>query len=536
MFSRRYLAMWCAIALAAVCAALAATHRLSWFWIIAPAALVALGVFDLTQQRHAILRNYPLWGHLRFIFEFIRPEIRQYFVEDDTDEKPFSRAQRSIVYQRAKNDVDSRPYGTELDVKAIAHEWISHSLAPTRLDGHDFRIVVGPDRAQPYSMSIFNVSAMSFGSLSANAIMALNLGAKKGNFAHDTGEGSMSKYHREHGGDIIWEIASGYFGCRNDDGTFNAEKFAKQAAEPQVKMIEVKLSQGAKPGHGGVLPAAKITPEIAETRGVPMGRDCISPATHSEFSTPRELLEFVERLRTLSGGKPTGFKLCIGHPWEFFGIAKAMLETGILPDFIVVDGAEGGTGAAPLEFTDHVGVPLQEGLLLVHNTLVGIGLRQRIRIGASGKMITAFDIAKTLAIGADWVNAARGFMFAVGCIQAQTCHTGRCPTGVATQDPVRQRALVVPDKADRVFNFHHNTLHALQEIIQAAGLRHPAELRAHHIVRRVSSHEVRLMSELLKYLEPNDLLNGNFRYTLFEKYWPIAQSDSFSPKAELAAC
>jgi len=418
MFSRRYLAMWCAVVLLVACAALAATQHLSWFWIIIPVLLVALGVFDLTQERHAILRNYPLWGHFRFMFEFIRPEIRQYFVEDDTEERPFSRAQRSIVYQRAKNDVDSRPYGTELDVKAVAHEWISHSLAPTRLDGHDFRVVVGPDRKQPYSMSIFNVSAMSFGSLSANAIMALNLGAKKGNFAHDTGEGSMSKYHREHGGDIIWEIASGYFGCRNDDGSFNADKFAKQAHEPQVKMIEVKLSQGAKPGHGGVLPAAKITPEIAETRGVPMGRDCISPATHSEFSTPRGLLEFVERLRNLSGGKPTGFKLCIGHPWEFFGIAKAMLETGILPDFIVVDGAEGGTGAAPLEFTDHVGVPLQEGLLLVHNTLVGIGLRTRIRIGASGKMITAFDITKTLAIGADWVNSARGFMFAVGCIQA----------------------------------------------------------------------------------------------------------------------
>jgi glutamate synthase domain-containing protein 2 len=535
MLSRRYLALWCAILLLVACAALAASHRLAWPWLVVPLLLVALGGFDLTQQRHAILRNYPLWGHLRFMFEFIRPEIRQYFVENDTDEKPFSRQQRSIVYQRAKNDVDSRPYGTELDVKAVAHEWISHSLAPTRLDGHDFRVVVGPDREHPYAMSIFNVSAMSFGSLSANAIMALNLGAKKGNFAHDTGEGSMSKYHRRHGGDIIWEIASGYFGCRNDDGTFNPEKFARQASEPQVRMIEIKLSQGAKPGHGGVLPAAKITPEIAETRGVPMGRDCISPATHSEFSTPRGLLEFVERLRRLSGGKPTGFKLCIGHPWEFFGIAKAMLETGILPDFIVVDGAEGGTGAAPLEFTDHIGVPLQEGLLLVHNTLVGIGLRQRIRIGASGKMITAFDIAKTLAIGADWVNAARGFMFAIGCIQAQTCHTGRCPTGVATQDPVRQRALVVPDKAERVYNFHRNTLHALQEIIQAAGLNHPAELRAHHIVRRVSSHEVSLMSDLLKYLQPNDLLEGRYRYSLYEKYWPVASAETFAPQIELLA-
>jgi glutamate synthase domain-containing protein 2 len=337
----------------------------------------------------------------------------------------------------------------------------------------------------------------------------------------------------QHGAEV-WEIGSGYFGCRNEDGSFNPEAFTRQASEAQVKMIEIKLSQGAKPGHGGVLPAAKITAEIAETRGVPRGRDCVSPAAHSEFSTPRELLEFVERLRNLSGGKPTGFKLCVGHPWEFFGIAKAMLDTGILPDFIVVDGSEGGTGAAPLEFADHVGVPLQEGLLLVHNTLVGIGLREKIRIGASGKIITAFDIARTLAIGADWVNSARGFMFAVGCIQAQTCHSGRCPTGVATQDPVRQRAIVVPDKSDRVFSFHHNTLHALKEIVQAAGLQHPAELRAHHIVRRVSSHEVQLMSDLLKYLAPGDLLHGRYRYRLYEQWWPIASANSFTPRAELA--
>ncbi|KVT09303.1 glutamate synthase [Burkholderia sp. MSMB1078WGS] len=529
MLSRRYLAMWCAVLLLVAAAALASAHVLSWLWIVVPIALVALGLYDLKQDRHAILRNYPLWGHFRFLFEFIRPEIRQYFVEDDTDEKPFSRAQRSLVYQRAKNVADNRPYGTELNVKAVAHEWISHSLAPTKLPSHDFRIRVGANRAQPYDISIFNISAMSFGSLSANAIRSLNLGAKKGGFAHDTGEGSLSKYHREHGGDIIWEIASGYFGCRNEDGTFNPDKFAKQAADPQVKMIEVKLSQGAKPGHGGVLPAAKITPEIAETRGVPMGKDCISPATHSEFSTPRGLLEFVERLRTLSGGKPTGFKLCIGHPWEFFGIAKAMIETGIVPDFIVVDGAEGGTGAAPLEFTDHVGVPLQEGLLLVHNTLVGIGVRDRVKLGASGKIITAFDIARTLAIGADWVNSARGFMFAVGCIQAQHCHTDRCPTGVATQDPVRQRALVVPDKAERVYNFHRNTLHALQELVQAAGLAHPSELRAHHIVQRVAPHEVRLMSQLLKYLKPGALLDGQTcGLSLYDKWWPIARSDSFS--------
>ncbi|WP_322030799.1 FMN-binding glutamate synthase family protein [Paraburkholderia sp. J76] len=532
MFSRRYLAMWGAVLLLAACVAAAALHRLSWYCAIVPALLVALGLYDMFQERHAILRNYPIWGHLRFLFEFVRPEIRQYFVEDDTDEKPFSLAQRSLVYQRAKNAVDSRPYGTELDVKAVGHEWISHSLAPTKLAGSDFRVLVGANRAQPYSMSIFNISAMSFGALSANAIRALNMGAKKGGFAHDTGEGSMSKYHRENGGDIIWEIASGYFGCRNDDGTFSAEKFQRLASEPQVKMIEVKLSQGAKPGHGGMLLAAKVTPEIAETRGIPIGKDCVSPSRHSEFSTPRGLLEFVERLRKLSGGKPTGFKLCVGHPWEFFGIAKAMLETGILPDFIVVDGAEGGTGAAPLEFTDHIGTPLQEGLLLVHNTLVGIGLRDKIKIGASGKIVTAFDVARTLAIGADWVNSARGFMFAVGCIQAQKCHSDRCPTGVATQDPVRQRALNVPDKGERVFNFHRNTLHALQELIQAAGLASPGDLRAHHIVRRVSSYEVQLMSELLKYLKPGDLLEGRYRYQLYEKWWPVARSDSFAPAEE----
>ncbi|BDD91114.1 FMN-binding glutamate synthase family protein [Pandoraea sp. XJJ-1] len=529
MFSRRFLALWLVVAL--LLATLAGVLFDGWhpLWPLPFAALVALGVWDIVQQRHAVLRNYPLWGHFRFLFEFIRPEIRQYFVEDDTSETPFSRAQRSIVYQRAKGDVDSRPFGTEIDVKATGYEWIAHSLAPTVLKDHDFRITIGADRAQPYSASIFNISAMSFGALSANAIRALNRGAKLGNFIHDTGEGSISPHHREQGGDLIWEVASGYFGCRNDDGTFNAEKFAAQATTPQVKMIEVKLSQGAKPGHGGVLPAAKITPEISATRGVPMGQDCISPSRHSEFSTPLGLLQFVERLRTLSGGKPTGFKLCIGHPWEFFSIVKAMLESGILPDFIVVDGSEGGTGAAPLEFTDHVGAPLQEGLLLVHNTLVGAGLREKIRIGASGKIVTAFDIARTLAIGADWCNSARGFMFAIGCIQSQKCHTDRCPTGVATQDTLRQRALVVPDKAQRVHQFHAHTLHALQELIQAAGLSHPSDLRAHHIVERVSTNEIRLMSESLKYLAPGDLLRGQFRYQLYEKYWPMARADSFSP-------
>ncbi|WP_176041910.1 FMN-binding glutamate synthase family protein [Burkholderia stabilis] len=530
MFSKRYLAMWCVALFFAAVAILVARQAISWLWLIPVTALIVLGLSDMRQHRHAILRNYPLAGHLRFLSEFIRPAVRQYFIEGDTDEKPFSHVQRSLVYQRAKNVGDKRPFGTKLDVKIVAHQWIDHSLVPTQLDGHDFRIRVGASRPAPYDMSIFNISAMSFGALSANAIRALNRGAKQGNFAHDTGEGSISPYHREHGGDLIWEIGSGYFGCRNADGTFDPDRFARQARDGQVKMIEVKLSQGAKPGHGGILSAAKVTREIAETRGIPMGQDCISPSAHSAFATPRELLVFIDQLRDLSGGKPTGFKLCIGHPWEFFGIAKAMLETGIVPDFIVVDGAEGGTGAAPLEFTDHVGMPLQEGLLIVHNTLVGIGLRDQVKLGASGKIITAFDIARTLAIGADWINSARGFMFAVGCIQAQHCDTGRCPTGVATQDPARQRALVVPDKAERVYNFHRNTLHALQELVQAAGLEHPTELRAHHIVQRVTPHQIDLLSSLLEYLKPGVLLgDGPFGSALYDTWWPVARSDSFSP-------
>lgn len=524
---------------AALCGttALALTGTFSWAWgAFAVCAMLSVrGLYDLLQTRHSILRNYPLLGHFRFLFEAIRPELRQYIVESDNEEAPFSRAQRSLVYQRAKNDVDSQAFGTKRDVKHDGHEWVSHSMAPAKVASADFRVVVGAGRPQPYAMSVLNISAMSFGALSANAIRALNLGAKTGGFAHDTGEGSISAYHREHGGDLIWEIGSGYFGCRNADGTFDAAAFEKNAREPQVKMIEIKLSQGAKPGHGGVLPAAKVTPEIAATRGVPMGQDCVSPASHSAFSTPVELLQFIDRLRNLSGGKPTGFKLCIGQPWEFFGIAKAMLETGIVPDFIVVDGAEGGTGAAPVEFADHVGMPLQEGLRLVHNTLTGIGLRDLVRIGASGKLISAFDIARTMALGADWVNSARGFMFAVGCVQSGSCNSGRCPTGVATQDLGRQKALVVPDKATRVANFHRNTMHALAELVQAAGLTHPEQLAPHHIMRRVSSFDVQPLSELLDAVAPGDLLNGTLAFPVFAKWWPAARVDSFALSGALAA-
>ena len=501
------------------------------------AYLVGTGFHDLWQSKRAVLRNYPVIGHMRFLLEFIRPEIRQYFIESENEAAPFSRAQRSLVYQRAKGDSDKRPFGTQLATHATGHEWMTHSVAPSTLASHDFRITIGSHTAQPYSASVFNISAMSFGALSANAISALNAGAKRGGFAHDTGEGSISVHHRKHGGDLIWEVASGYFGCRNDDGTFNAEKFKTNARDPQVKMIEIKLSQGAKPGHGGVLPGSKVTPEIAEARGVPVGVDCVSPASHSAFGTPTELMHFVARLRELSGGKPTGFKLCIGHPWEWFAIVKAMLQTGITPDFIVVDGTEGGTGAAPLEFIDHVGSPLQEGLILVHNSLRGAGLRSQIMIGCAGKVISAFDIARLMALGANWCNSARGFMFAIGCIQAQTCHSGHCPTGVTTQDPLRQQALVVGDKAERVYHFHQNTLHALKELVQAAGVQHPNEISAHHIVRRTGDHTVdSLAHALLREIPEGSLLQDTLDGLpmVYQHHWHKASADSFALQVEAA--
>ncbi len=518
-------------------AAMCALHT-SWAWgliLLLSAGLSAVGVIDICQKKQAIRRNYPILAHLRFFFEEIRPEIRQYFLEDDNEEIPFSRAQRAIVYQRAKNMVDKRAFGTQLDVYQNGYEWINHSIAPSELAGHDFRIEIGSQAKQPYSASVFNISAMSFGALSANAIRALNKGAKLGNFYHDTGEGSISRYHREFGGDLVWEIGSGYFGCRHPDGTFNEQMFVENASAENVKMIELKLSQGAKPGHGGVLPGAKVTPEIAEARGVMVGEDCVSPARHSAFSTPIEMLQFIDQLRQLSGGKPTGFKLAIGHPWEFFGLAKAMLETQILPDFIVVDGGEGGTGAAPLEFTDHVGAPLREGLLLVHNTLVGLNLRNKIKIGASGKIITAFDLARVMALGADWGNAARGFMFSLGCIQAQACHTGKCPTGVTTQDPQRQKALDVPDKSERVHQFHGQTLKALKELVAAAGLQHPNEIGPEHIIRRMSSTEVRSLAALHHFVLPGALLHEIPQHPVFQVHWQGARADSFNaPKSMLS--
>jgi glutamate synthase domain-containing protein 2 len=525
----RYLAL--VVVVVATIAALVAVQRelIGWGWAAAGLALVGVGLRDLIQTRHAILRNYPLMGHLRFLFEYVRPEIRQYFIESDTENIPFSREQRAVVYQRAKRALDKRPFGTQHDVYAAGFEWINHSMAPSQPASHDFRVRIGgPDCAQPYEASVFNISAMSFGSLSANAIRALNRGAKLGGFAHDTGEGSISAYHREHGGDLIWEIGSGYFGCRDAQGRFDPEAFQRNARDPQVRMVEIKLSQGAKPGHGGVLPGPKVTPEIAQARGVPAWTDCISPASHSAFDSPIGLLDFVARLRELSGGKPTGFKLAIGHPWEWFAVAKAMRETGIVPDFIVVDGKEGGTGAAPVEFIDRMGMPMRDGLLLVHDTLVGLGLRDRVRLGAAGKIVSGFDIARTMALGADWCNSARGFMFALGCIQAQSCHTGTCPTGVTTQDPVRQRALVVPDKAQRVANFHGSTLQALAELVAAAGLQHPSQISPRHILRRISPDEVRSMAELHDFLEPGQLLGAGPLPAVFARFWAASRPDRFT--------
>lgn len=470
--------------------------------------LFALGCQDVLQKRQAVRRNYPLTGRLRYALEYIRPEIRQYFLENDEDPLPFSRNERAMVYARSKVQNDKRGFGSIKNLYATGSEWITHSMRPVQVDPASLRVEVGTGQCrQPYAISLFNVSGMSFGALSANAIKALNKGAAKGGFAHDTGEGSISAHHREHGGDLIWQIASGYFGCRTPEGRFDPERFAAQAQSPQVKMIEIKLSQGAKPGHGGVLPKAKVSPEIAEARGVPMGQDCVSPARHSAFTTPLGLLQFLAQLRELSGGKPVGIKLCVGHPGEWFSIVKAMLHSGLTPDFVVVDGAEGGTGAAPIEFADHMGMPLRDGLRLVHNTLVGAGLRERIRIGASGKIISAFDIARCLSLGADWCNSARGFMFALGCIQSRSCHTDHCPTGVATQDPVRQRALVVSDKAERVYYFHANTLHALADLLGAAGLEKASQLTTSHLMHRNAHGQARPLSALVDTLAPGCLMS-----------------------------
>ncbi|MFV0492167.1 MAG: FMN-binding glutamate synthase family protein [Pseudorhodobacter sp.] len=524
-----------AIALSLVPIGLLITPFHPWWggWLaLAGGLLGALGLQDLLQTKSAVLKNYPLSARMRFILENFRPEIRQYFIESDRDETPFSREQRALVYRRAKGIDGLRPFGTLEDVEAVGHEWINHSMKPTHLQGHDFRVTIGgPDCKRPYEASVLNISGMSYGALSPNAIEALNRGAKLGGFAHTTGEGSISRFHRKWGGDLVWQIGSGYFGCRKPDGSFCPDRFTENARDEQVKMIEIKLSQGAKPGHGGILPGNKVTEAIAEARGIPEGQDCISPSCHSAFETPEEMCAFIVRLREMSGGKPVGIKLCVGHPWEWFAVAKAMKKTGITPDFITVDGAEGGTGAAPAEFADHYGAPLREGLMLVHNTLVGLDLRDRIRIIASGKIISAFDICRMFALGADACNMARGFMFAVGCIQAQACHTGKCPTGVTTQDPRRYRALVVEDKYLRTASFHANTLHTLREAVEASGLTHPRDLTPHHLMIRISSRETRSAASQYLWLGKGELLKRAPKHPAFEKYWEMARPEAFAPAA-----
>ena len=491
--------------------------------------LILLGIFDVTQKSHSILRNFPVLGHMRFLLEEIRPEIYQYFVESDTSGRPFSREQRSVVYARSKNARDTVPFGTVENVYETGYEWVNHSLTPKRMVHDDVRVMIGgPDCKKPYSASLLNISAMSFGALSKNAIMALNQGANIGRFAHNTGEGGISPYHL-HGGDLIWQVGTGYFGCRDKEGNFNPESFSLNAEKEEVKMIEVKLSQGAKPGHGGILPAAKLTAEIAKIRDVSMGHDVDSPPAHTAFNTPLELIEFISHLRNLSGGKPIGFKLCIGKRREFISICKAMLEKGITPDFVTIDGGEGGTGAAPMEFSNHIGTPLVEGLIFVHNILVGFDLRKNIKIISSGMMTSGFGLVKRLALGADLCNSARGMMMALGCIQARKCNSNDCPVGVTTQDPGLMKGLVPEDKNQRVNNYHRNTVESACQIMGAMGLEKPEELKPWHLMRRIEAYEIRNFSEIYEYIETGSLL-GKSKPKSYARACEAARPDSFEAK------
>lgn len=498
-------------------------------WAITPwLGLVLVGILDLSQKKHAVRHNYPIIGNMRYLLEGIRPELRQYFLENDHEEVPFSRAQRTMVYRRARNIPADKAFGTLDNLYSTNHEFISHSIHPVSVDAQKLRVLIGGnDCRQPYSASLINISAMSFGSLSANAIRALGRGAKRGNFALDTGEGSLSKYHEMEESDVIWEIGSGYFGCRNPDGTFSEKSFIINALKPQVKAIEIKLSQGAKPAHGGILPSHKVSQEIAEARGVTVGVDCISPAYHSAFNGPIGLMEFIAKLRELSEGKPVGFKLCVGRPVEAAALVKAMLATNTYPDFIVIDGSEGGTGAAPEEFSDHMGMPLKDGLVLMHNLLRGAGIRDRIKLGCSGKIISGFDIVRLMALGADYFNVARGFLFSLGCIQSQSCGSNRCPTGIATQDPIRQRALDVEDRSHRVTNFQRNTLQSVAEILGAAGIDSNEKVTAERIQKRVSDSKIVSYASLYPFLHHGELLDGHSNNMEYRELWASARHDSF---------
>ncbi len=490
-----------------VSAAFAGAGSAWWLVVAVPVLLVGVvGLWDLLQTRHSILRNYPVLGHARFLLEKIRPEIQQYFIESNTDGTPFDRETRDLVYARSKGEEDAEPFGTERDVNAVGYEFVTHSLKAFHADGPIPRVTLGgPGCTRPYDIALLNVSAMSFGALSANAIEALNAGAALGGFAHDTGEGAISPYHLAHGGDLIWEIGSGYFGCRTPEGRFDPDSFAERAAGETVKAISIKLSQGAKPGLGGVLPGSKVSAEIARTRQVEVGQTVVSPPAHTAFDTPHGLIEFVEQLRALSGGKPVGFKLCVGSRHEFLAICKAMVERSSYPDFVIVDGSEGGTGAGPSEFEDHVGMPLTEGLIFVHNALVGAGVRRHVKIGVSGKVATGIDIVKRICQGADFTLSARAMMFAVGCIQAQACHTNHCPVGVATQDPFRARALVVDDKKLRVRNFQTQTVASAHQIVASMGLQSFDQLHPGLLNRRLAPGVTTSYAELFDWLEHGQL-------------------------------
>ncbi|MDV2981497.1 FMN-binding glutamate synthase family protein [Glutamicibacter sp. HZAU] len=503
-----------------------------WILVVLTGLLVLLGIRDLSQKKHAILRNFPIVGHARYLFEFIRPEIQQYFIERNTDGRPFSRDTRSLIYARAKGADSHKAFGTELNVNEVGHEYLLHSAAPVAPATSQHRVRVGSSQcSKPYEISLMNISSMSFGSLSANAVLAMNKGAATGEFVHETGEGGLTKYHLEYGADLFWEIGSGYFGCRTPEGRFNPETFAAKANHENVKGITIKLSQGAKPGLGGVLPAAKVTEEISAARDVPMGVDCISPASHAEFSTPRELMHFVAKLRELSGGKPVGIKFCVGSRTDVMALCKGMLETGILVDFITIDGAEGGTGAAPLEYEDHVGAPLTEGLMLVHNTLVGAGLRDEIRLAAAGKVANGSDIIKRLIQGADFTFSARSMMMATGCIQAQQCHTNHCPVGVATQNKRLMRALDVEDKGHRVYNYHRLTVTECAQIMASMGLTSPEQLNTRMLRRRVNLQSTRSYASLFQWLRPGELLEDI--PSSWKEDWDEADADHFGEHAPL---
>jgi glutamate synthase domain-containing protein 2 len=505
---------------------IATAQPAAWWGFVLLVPLMVLGGYDILQKKHTLLRNFPILGHFRFLLESIRPEIRQYFVEGDDEESPFSREKRSVVYQRAKGSLDTLPFGTRRNVYQIGYEWINHSLKPTNMNPTSERITIGEKTcAYPYSAAMLNISAMSYGALSRNTVMALNQGARTGNFYHNTGEGGISEWHLQ-GGDLVWQIGTGYFGCRRKDGSFCSDTFQKRAAIPAVKMIEIKLSQGAKPGHGGILPACKVTDEIARIRDVPVGHDVISPPAHSAFTTPIELLEFISRLRELSGGKPVGFKLCLGDIREFFAFCKAMVATGLHPDFITIDGAEGGTGAAPLEFSNSVGMPLNDGLAFVHSALIGIDMRAHIRLIAAGKITTGFHLLSKVALGADLCNSARGMMFALGCIQALNCNTDQCPTGVATQSPRLYSGLDVADKARRVANFQQATIKSAAEIAAASGLSCTPEKMRWSICRRTAPGRIQSLGEIYPCLEPGSLLREP-PPQFFDQAWAQANARSF---------